>query len=233
LNIGTGGGEGDQNGESRAIKRMLEGSDKPVVFDVGAQGGGYSEEVLAVTQGSAIIYAFEPRKKDFEILQKTLGKKVTLVQSALGGADGEVELFYPADTSGLSSLHKSSDEFSNSEKVKIQTIDGFCKANGVKNITLLKLDVEGHELACLHGAKMMLPHIQCIQFEFGIRSRDARVYFKDIFDFLVDYKIYRILKDGLEEIGIPDKMAEMLFTTNYLAARKDSFGKPQSDLRGL
>ena len=66
----------------------------------------------------------------------------------------------------------------------------------------------------------MLPNIKYIQFEFSISSRDSRTYFRDIFNFLSDYTIYRILKDGLFEIKSPEKITELLFTTNYLAVRK-------------
>ena len=117
-------------------------------------------------------------------------------------------------------LFRSHDGFDESEEVKIQTIDDFCKLNNLKEITLLKLDVEGSELACLKGAEQMLPNIKYIQFEFSTASRDARVYFRDIFNFLSDYKIYRILKDGLCEITDPEKITELLFTTNYLAEKR-------------
>jgi hypothetical protein len=66
----------------------------------------------------------------------------------------------------------------------------------------------------------MLPFISTIQFEISVASRDSRTYFKDIFELLVDYKISRILKDGLDEVKSPDKLSELLFTTNFVAERK-------------
>lgn len=220
MNIGTGGGALD-NGESYAISYALKGADKPVVFDIGAQGGDYSREALRVTNGAAKIYAFEPRAEDFAALKERLGDTVRLVPKALGDAAGKRELFYPKGGSGLSSFYREDSSFTESEQAETETLDAFCAAEGIAAITLLKLDVEGHELVCLRGARKMLPHIEHIQFEFGIRSRDARVYFRDIFDYLKDYRIYRILKDGLAEVKAPDKFAELLFTTNYLAVRRE------------
>jgi FkbM family methyltransferase len=219
MNIGTGGGS-INNGESKAIEYCLKSKETPVVFDVGAQGGDYSLEVLKAVSGEVKIYAFEPREKDFDLLKEELKGKVEVFQIALSDVEGERDLFYPKNISGMSSFHTLRGDFTESEKVKTQTIDSFCESKNIKEITLLKLDIEGHELSCLRGAKIMLPNIKYIQFEFGIPNRDARVYFKDIFEYLSDYKIYRILKDGLFEIKDSSRMDELLFTTNFLAERK-------------
>ena len=221
LNMGTGGRNLKENGELFVIDYVLGKEKNPTIFDVGAQGWDYTKEILSLSKDRVKVYAFEPCLRDYQILEKELGGKATIVKSALGDTEGEATLYYPNNVRGLSSLHKPHDGFSESEEVKIQTVDSFCKLNGIKNITLLKLDVEGNELACLKGAEHMLPTIKYIQFEFSTASRDARVYFRDIFNFLSDYKIYRILKDGLYEIESPEKITELLFTTNYLAERKN------------
>lgn len=220
MNIGMGGGDLKNTGEAFAIRHVLKNKINPIVFDVGAQGGDYFSEVLKVTTNTARVHAFEPRSKDYRILEKEFGSKITLVNSALGENVGETILYFPDGVSGLSSLHKGDERFTMSESVHIDTIDQYCHKMGIKKIDLLKLDVEGHELACLKGAKHMLPFISSIQFEISIADRDSRVYFKDIFELLSDYTIYRILKDGLQEIKTPDKISELLFTTNYLAERK-------------
>lgn len=225
LNIGTGGGDPTQNGEAFAIAYCLNGKTAPIVFDVGGQGGLYSMEALKVSGGSAKVYTFEPSTKDHQTLTELLGNTVTVVKSALGDKKGEAMLYSPKDTQGLSSLYQQDDRFTSTEKVAIDTIDEFCFQNKIDYITLLKLDVEGYELSCLRGAKSMLPHIDYIQFEMSITSRDAGTYFRDIFNFLSDYTIYRILRDGLSEIKYPEKITELLFTTNYLAIRHETIKK--------
>lgn len=220
MNIGTGGRHPSENGEFFASRYALSAERTPIIFDVGAQGGDYIEGVLNFTNGNADIYAFEPCLKDYEILKKSFESRVTVLKIALGDTDGEATLYRPNNVSGLSTLHKPTEGFSGFEKVQIQTIDNFCETNNIKNITLLKLDVEGNELACLKGAAQMLQNIKYIQFEISTSSRDSRTYFRDIFNFLSDYKIYRILKDGLSEVASPEKITELLFTTNYLAERK-------------
>jgi len=220
MNIGTGGGGLQHTGEDFFIKNAFKYRGKPIVFDVGAQGGDYLSEILKITRGNADLHAFEPNSRDYMILQKDFGSSVTVVNSALGEKNGEATLYFPEGVSGLSSLHGGDARFTKSEKVKIETIDSYCQRLNIRQIDLLKLDVEGHELSCLRGAQKMLPFITTIQFEIGIASRDSRVYFKDIFELLSDYKISRILKDGLEEVKNPDKTSELLFTTNFVAERK-------------
>ncbi len=221
MNIGKGGSDMNENGEKFAIKYTLGNITNPIIFDVGAQGGNYSREVLSFTKGKAQIYAFEPNKKDYEKLREGLCEWVHLINCALGDSIGRLTLFSPEHARGLSSFHRKEVGFTESEEVSVRTIDEFCQSGEIKEITLLKLDVEGHELICLKGAQKMLPNIKYIQFEISIASRDARVYFKDIYRFLSDYKIFRILRDGLVEIKDPDKLSEILFTTNYLAVRKN------------
>lgn len=200
----------------------MKGRIRPIVFDVGAQGGAYFEKALSVCP-DAEIYAFEPNSRDFDLLSgMSVGRKVKLFKLALGEKDGHVELFC-SEKGGLSSFHRRPLESTGTvEDVEMVTLDKFCLGHSIKKIDLLKLDVEGHELSCLRGARQMLPAIENIQFEMSVISRDARVYFKDIFEFLEGYKIFRILKDGLLEIKEPDRMSELLFTTNYIAVRRDA-----------
>jgi hypothetical protein len=70
-------------------------------------------------------------------------------------------LYYDRPGSGLSSLYQRRlDHFGialdKQETVIVDTIDGYCSRNDIDHIDLLKLDVEGHELAALLGASAML-----------------------------------------------------------------------------
>ena len=89
------------------------------------------------------------------------------------------------------------------EEISLDTIDNYCEEQGIKKIHFLKLDIEGHELSALHGAKKMIANgnIYFIQFEFGGCNIDSATHFQDFYYFLKGkYRIHRILKDGLKEI---------------------------------
>ena len=113
--------------------------------------------------------------------------------------------------------------FNLSEEITITTIDDFCVSQNILKIDFLKLDVEGHELNILLGAKNMLDSdkIKFIQFEFGGCNIDSRTYFKDFFTLLNGkYRIYRILQDGLLEIGYYRETLEIFTTTNFFAIHR-------------
>ena len=83
----------------------------------------------------------------------------------------------------------------------------------------MKIDVEGNEFKALLGAKEMLnkKSVGAIQIEFGGTNIDSRTYFRDFWNLLHDdYKVYRILKNGLYEIEKYDEHLEIFTCTNYL-----------------
>jgi len=109
------------------------------------------------------------------------------------------------------------------EAIKLTTIDAYCAENQIERIHFLKLDIEGHELNALNGAKKMIKdnRIDFIQFEFGGCNIDSRTYFQDFYYFLKDnYTIYRILKDGIYELSNYKEIYEIFITTNFLAIKK-------------
>ena len=108
------------------------------------------------------------------------------------------------------------------EEIKIKTIDSYCDEHAIKTINLLKLDIEGHELDALKGAKRMLSSgaIDFIQFEFGGCNIDSRTYFQDFYYLLKDdFRFFRILKDGLFPIKSYKEEYEVFITTNFLAEK--------------
>ena len=53
--------------------------------------------------------------------------------------------------------------------VRSSSLDSFCKRKSIKNIDLLKIDTEGHEMQVLNGAKDMLKNdIKFILIEFHL-----------------------------------------------------------------
>jgi len=178
----------------------------------------------------ATIYAFEPSNKTFNKLKTNLADltKLKLHNFGLGNENTKITLYTNSDESGLASVYKRRlDHFNidmnKSEDIVIKTLDAFCDENRIQHVHFLKLDVEGHELKVLEGAKKMLHSgsIDFIQFEFGGCNIDSRTYFQDFYYLLKDnYKIYRIVKDGLYHINQYREMYEAFITTNYLAERK-------------
>ena len=60
------------SGEAACLHGHLSQLPDPVVFDVGANVGNYTAEVLAANS-NAHVYAFEPHPKNIERLKESLG----------------------------------------------------------------------------------------------------------------------------------------------------------------
>lgn len=232
MNIG-GGWNIDQSGEFVAlehVKSLFSNKDHLMLFDVGANKGGYSTMLKKLFQKKATIHAFEPSKHTFEMLQEKVGgqDQVFLHQKALGESAAQLTLFYPEKGAGLASLYdRKLDHFGietkEGEQVEVMSLNGFCQENEITEIDFLKLDVEGHELAVLKGAKQMLDagKIHVIQFEFGGCNIDSRTFFQDFYYLLSpSFRLYRIAKDGLFPIKEYSEDLEVFMTTNYLCISK-------------
>lgn len=221
------------NGEARLVHdiRQMIASPSAVLFDVGANQGVFVRHLIEAWQGMSYeLYAFEPSKKTFDILRNQVNDLpfVHLVNKGLGEEPGFVELFSDKEGSGLASVyprdlsyHKI--DFSAHETIELTTLDLFCQQQNIQRIDFLKLDVEGHELAVLKGARRMFDEgrIGIIQFEFGGCNIDSRTFFRDYFNlFKKDYTLYRVVTDGLEPIKAYSEKLEVFLSANYLAVRR-------------
>ncbi|MBL7846681.1 MAG: FkbM family methyltransferase [Cyclobacteriaceae bacterium] len=188
-----------------------------VVFDVGANVGQYARLVRSVFP-KAKIHCFEPSSSAFEQLNKLSDTDVVLNNLAFGADSGFLTLYSDLKGSVKSTLVPADGEVL-TERVSIMTLDGYCRDRGIHSIDLLKIDVEGFELDVLKGSNSMLTKkaIRYIQFEFGGMSNiRKRVFLRDFYLMLPQYKIGRVTQSGFREIKYQPKW-EIYLTTNYLA----------------
>ncbi len=213
----------------RLVKNKLEanGINQCVVFDVGANNGMYADALLKEFSEQDTIYCFEPSVHSFKELDSKLRsqKNIVLVEQGLGSVKEKRKLYFDQEGSGWASVFERQETGFNhvlrhSEEIDVITLDEFCDSNNINRIHFMKADVEGFELEILKGAKQMLSKIDFIQFEFSFANYNSKTYLYDFFEILSDFKIYRVLRNGVQEIKY-DPRYEILMTTNYLAARKD------------
>jgi FkbM family methyltransferase len=222
------------NGEERLIENLLVRLPRnAVLFDVGANKGDYTLALLRHAGPDARIFVFEPGARTFEILSGAVPRtpNVRLERNGFGERAGTVDLFADSQGSALASLYPRrffqgpAASQHPSERVEILRIDDYCRANAIARIDLLKLDVEGHELAVLKGCGDLLARncIDVIQFEFGGCNVDSRTFLKDFFDLLgPSYSIFRMVADGLVPMKAYCESYEIFDTNNYVAARDAS-----------
>lgn len=200
-----------------------------VIFDVGANNGQYSKLVIETIKKPFKLYAFEPQKKSFsEIIKIANSDSFKVYNIGMGEKNEKLTLYYNQEGSGFASLYKAVHKNYNikldlEEEITLATVDDFCEKNKINQIDLLKLDVEGHELKVIKGAKKTIQSgkIKNIQFEFGLASVESRIFIKDFFEILSGYEIYRVLQNGIKKIHY-NEYFEIFLTTNYLAVLKEN-----------
>jgi FkbM family methyltransferase len=234
MNMGT-GDDLAASGEAHlldALGRELLGHAGVVAFDVGANKGDYSARLLQAWGASPglTVYACEPSPSLHAALALRFPSAgaVRVLPFGLGAREEDRTLHLDAPGSGLGSLYARDLAhrglaLGRTETVRLRTLDDVCAEQRIERIELLKLDVEGHELAVLEGGRRMLDEgrIRRIQFEFGGCHVDARVFLRDFWNLLSPrYAIARVLQDGLQPVERYNERLEVFVTTNYLATLK-------------
>ncbi len=142
-----------------------EAAQAKVVFDVGANFGIYSLAALA-SRPDAIVHAFEPTPEIAQRLRETASlnglDNLTVHQFAVSNYCGEAVLHRLRGELGTNegmnyvSADNTAEEGAPGESVQTVSIDEFCRQNSVRQIDLLKLDVQGHEFPVLQGAESLI-----------------------------------------------------------------------------
>ncbi len=230
--MGIGSGSGVHCSGEVAIVRVLQQRSRPpyCIFDVGANKGQFLQMLLKhLVTGDVEVHCFEPGYETFKILAGSVGEgdRITLNNIGLGKEPCEAILYYDKAGSGIASLTKRNldhlnIDFSQSEPVKIDTIDRYCSDRSIKHIHLLKIDVEGHEFDVLTGAQSMIESgsVDMVTFEFGGCNIDTRTFFRDFYYLFCEtgYKILRITPSGyLSSIASYKEIDEQFRTTNFIA----------------
>lgn len=175
-------------------------SEGMTVFDVGAGIGELTLMFSRFVGATGEVHAFEPSSESFKRLMAICTaaslRNTHLQQLALTNEGGKLILHsYGADYLGWTSQAERplqrygiNVKSESSEEVPAKTIDSYCETNGVSQIDLVKIDVEGAEFQVLLGARRMLETeaIRCVTFEFGQTTFDMGNDPNDIETYLND-----------------------------------------------
>ncbi len=146
------------------------------MLDIGAHVGYYSRRYAKILGNHGRIFAFEPHPRTFATLQYNVKRlpQVTAVQLALAEQEGTAELHDYLMMSASGSLHydesmvalqksqthdtdiapRIGQTFSaQTFTVRTTPVDDFLEAQGVEQIDLVKMDIEGAEIGALRGMK--------------------------------------------------------------------------------
>lgn len=134
------------------------------VIDIGAHLGIFSFFLAKQVGSTGKVYSFEPAKKTFTALKKTLeynkfNSFVSARQQAVSDCSGELT-FYIYNNSSISNANSisSHNTVGTADKTTVSKIslDDLMVAENIENLTLIKIDAEGAELDILKGGKMLI-----------------------------------------------------------------------------
>ncbi|MFN3307176.1 MAG: class I SAM-dependent methyltransferase, partial [Candidatus Kapaibacteriota bacterium] len=221
----------ETNGEYLSVISLIKNGD--TVFDIGANQGNWSKFLLKQKE-NVKLYLFEPipdllfnlvtQFKDF--------KNIKIYPFALSDKEEIVNFYYYKQIPSLSTLHRRDFEVEKklalvpeTFKTYTKTLDVFVKEVNVEHINYMKIDTEGSECHIIRGAEGLLRNqkIDFLQFEYGGTYMASNSKLKQIFLILSkhQYRLFRIIPNGLVHISFWEDRLENYQYSNYLAIRNE------------
>ncbi len=216
----------DSNGEHALLYKILPKC--RIVFDVGSHKGGWAEAALQVNP-QLEIHCFEASAETHRLMvERTPPLRVIANPFGLGAVAESRTLYTFGLGNNANSLYRRTGigprgfpPQASTETVIIDTADAYCARQGITSIDYMKIDVEGHDLFVLQGARELLSatKIGALQFEYGGCNLDSRVLLRDLFEFLasVGYVPAKIMPDHVAIMPTYDARLDNFRFQNWLA----------------
>lgn len=201
------------NGEDQFGREWAEGqraSSRPsTVFDVGANEGDFTANLLGRLHAGSQFFLFEPNPKALPRLKIRFAGRADVVLEAagVGATPGELALhdIQGADgTPRASFISQAITELTGlrteTTMARVVTLDGFCCKHQVPLIDFLKIDTEGFEKEVLTGARRLITEgrIGVIQLEMNEHAAFTGFTLYELHRMLPGYEIYRLLPSYLQ-----------------------------------
>jgi len=223
---------------------LLEKYLKPgdIYIDIGANYGFMSINADRLVGDNGLVIAVEPESRVRSLLKYNADlnqSKLTIIDKAVSDSSGEAS-FNVATEIGLSRLDNSRQNtfgMDLEKKVTVQKTTLDILVDDLvpdKDIKLVKMDVEGHEMSILKGASQVLAKHKTmfmLEINHGCLSQ-SELGFKDILEFFVarSYKVFWIHSHSADwfRIGRQPTLEEVTDHTKYLNKYADIIAIPDN-----
>jgi len=147
------------SGLPRVLRHFLKPGD--AFIDVGANHGTFSIVASGLVGDEGRVIAIEPQPRLAGLLRRLLAQgpaRFEVHQIACGDRSEQVEFYIPRATSGSAGRFGRFSAISRHRTIKVamRRMDDAVDWRALPGKTFIKLDVEGSELAFLHGARQMI-----------------------------------------------------------------------------
>jgi FkbM family methyltransferase len=138
-----------------ALLRDIMTGDKTLV-DLGANVGYFSLIAAQGISGNGRVFAFEPDPDTFCVLEKNISannfeQRVAAIATAIADREGTSTFHQYVNDAGSSSLVRRELQVRESIEVHVTTLDVWAASQGWPKIDVIKMDIEGAEVAALAG----------------------------------------------------------------------------------
>ena len=143
------------------LDRFFKPQKGDVVVDAGAHVGFYMLKAAKEVGNNGQVIAIEPEDKNYRLLTWNIRinkyENITPVKLALSDFEGKAPFFIKAHSCSHSLIGKSwITQIVDSTEVNVTTLDNLLEKLDIEKVDLLKINVEGAELAVLKGCKKLL-----------------------------------------------------------------------------
>jgi FkbM family methyltransferase len=132
-----------------------------VFFDIGANIGYYGLTAAAKIGSSGKVHCFEPASQLFQRIQKNIAlnrfENILANQVAVSDGMDKMKLYLSSgDNLGMTGLTKASNFSGIEELTETIILDKYIQIHDLKRVDIVKIDIEGHEMAALRGMTTMI-----------------------------------------------------------------------------
>jgi FkbM family methyltransferase len=222
--------DNETNGEFNLLKKFSEYNNQAkVIFDVGANHLKWSERAAELFPNTQ-IHAFELSQETIDkapanILQQHPNIKVN--NFGLFNKNQKIEYYYYPTFDEVNTLIGEFHKGGVKKYAKVVVGDDYCKANKIKQIDFLKLDVEGSEDKVLDGFReiIKIKKVKMIQFEYGQGNIMTHFLLFDFYKLLesAGYAVGKLYPEGVyfRKYAYTD---EDFIGPNYIAVLNEETG---------
>jgi FkbM family methyltransferase len=154
------------DGHEPEARAWISANVKPgfVCLDVGAHLGVFTLLMGELAGPSGAVHAFEPFSASVDMTRRTLDEnrlsdRVKLVQAAVDEEDGgNVRLFVSESSPSEASLHDGETRPGSVDVPRV-SLDAYVQREGLEQVDVIKMDIEGTEERALRGARQILEHM--------------------------------------------------------------------------
>ena len=201
------------------------------ILDVGANIGYTAAVFAGALKVGSKVYAFEPDRQTFTLLQevirsKNLSTSIEAINTAVGSADGEIKFWHNEEHSAdhrvvTEAFSSSCTDETKISTVPVTTLDSFVSSRNLQNISFIKIDVQGYELAVCEGMQKTLERFPdaCVCLEHSPESLIELGFQPDkILDFFRsrNYQLYFLTRGAPQRVTNHELLERIVNQSGYI-----------------